>query len=242
MPNPMWGRRCEAGVHAACLTFDYLLPACCLTSFCLPGFLLSALLPSDCLTSFWLPDFLLCLLYILPAFLPSVFLPSVFLPTVFLPPVFLPPVYVACLPVACLPVAWLPFACLPIACLSSSVICLPTKSPFLSYCFMLTVLLFVNLNACLHAACLPHASHLPACMPVLSLCCLLTCCCIPVACLCFALAFFLCILLTVCLSPCHLSTYGTKASLTPSERNFCLQITPASLQYSTSRATIRPCK
>jgi hypothetical protein len=54
------------------------------------------------------------------------------MPIVFLLPDFLPPVYVACLQIAFLPVTCLPFACLPIACLSSSVVCLPTKSPYLS--------------------------------------------------------------------------------------------------------------
>jgi hypothetical protein len=34
--------------------------------------------------------------------------------------------------VACLPVAFLPFACLPIACLFTIIVCLPTKSPYLS--------------------------------------------------------------------------------------------------------------
>jgi hypothetical protein len=71
---------------------------------------------------------------------------------------------------------------------------------------MLAVLLLVNLNACLFSACLPHASnYLPACLPA----CLTTL--LPVNLLlftcrlsvCFALAFFLFILLTVCFSPCH---------------------------------------
>ena len=81
---------------------------------------------------------------------------------------------------------WIPPACLP--CIASTWGCLPPApcrrqhcqlhaflseclcillSVCISHCFMLSVLLLVNLNVCLPSACLQHACQLPVCLPSL---------------------------------------------------------------------------